>query len=413
MKQKQLSDAIGKIDAAYVEEALTDTARKPSITWLRRGIPVVAAAVVIAVVAWQQPWNTGFAPTIPNVESTTDDKNMVSVGGVPRFYCNRTVQTESIALIYPWEYLTLPEQYVYAAFQTQTYHIVGRDAISDTSQIGESLGSCIATGTDSYTDQTHSRSFEVYAIRGIATECMVALHMDGSFYPYAKDEYDPPATLGEWIEQYSLPDYVQLERFSQTDAAHTAKEYFHLSDDTAFWEQLLTCKDAPFTEFDPKSRDSVNKISFTITSEVLGVYKRGLHITADGYLSTNLMFYGYAFYIGEETAAELIAYATANAEPAFYEPYYETVAGTLIEIGEDYLLIDDGILCETPSDGMVFRVPTTDLRIRRTLLMDVVTVGDTVQLSFTGTVDTAHDNQIDHPVFLQIAHITENGELYS
>lgn len=55
------------------------------------------------------------------------------------------------------------------------------------------------------------------------------------------------------------------------------------------------------------------------------------------------------------------------------------------------MLIDDSALCEDESDGIVFRVPTEDIRIYRHIAVGEVTVGDWVLVRFTGDIDA--DNQ--------------------
>lgn len=62
--------------------------------------------------------------------------------------------------------------------------------------------------------------------------------------------------------------------------------------------------------------------------------------------------------------SKIIEYATENGSEAEIEPYTQSLAGTVVENGEDYILVDGSIPCENPEDGMVFRVPGDDQRIR-------------------------------------------------
>ena len=102
---------------------------------------------------------------------------------------------------------------------------------------------------------------------------------------------------------------------------------------------------------------------------------------------TNVFEYGYVYYIGEEAVARVISYAKSNAEKAAFEPYEEILAGTVVEISDGYVLIDDSVRCKDPDDGIVFRVPTDDIRIRRCYEMGRIKVGDLVAVNFRGSID--------------------------
>ena len=112
------------------------------------------------------------------------------------------------------------------------------------------------------------------------------------------------------------------------------------------------------------------------------------------WLWTNIARGEYLYDIGIETAKQIIDYAKENAEDAEYEPYYTTIVGTLTEIGEDYFLIDDSVLCIDKSDGMVFKILADDPKISRYLRYhgSRISVGDTVQITYTGTIDTENGN---------------------
>ena len=61
--------------------------------------------------------------------------------------------------------------------------------------------------------------------------------------------------------------------------------YTHLD---VYKRQVLSeCRNAPFVEDQTCTVGDRSYLSFTITSEALGVYKVALYVTADGYLWTN------------------------------------------------------------------------------------------------------------------------------
>ena len=120
-------------------------------------------------------------------------------------------------------------------------------------------------------------------------------------------------------------------------------------------------------EFDSPANEG-QRVSFTATSEKLGIYKKGVSISAGGYLDTNIAEYGYVFYIGEEAAQAIIDYVLENSTEAEPEPYDYRLTGTVTEICDGYFLLDDSVLAA--GKGMTFRVPTEDLLISRWLAND-------------------------------------------
>ena len=50
----------------------------------------------------------------------------------------------------------------------------------------------------------------------------------------------------------------------------------------------------------------------------------------------------------------IIEYAMNNSDEAEFSPYALTVSGTLTEIGNGYILIDDTVLCKNAEDGTIY-----------------------------------------------------------
>ena len=136
-------------------------------------------------------------------------------------------------------------------------------------------------------------------------------------------------------------------------------------------------------EFDSPANEG-QRVSFTATSEKLGIYKKGVSISAGGYLDTNIAEYGYVFYIGEEAAQAIIDYVLENSTKAEPEPYDYRLTGTVTEICDGYFLLDDSVLAA--GKGMTFRVPTEDLLISRWLDFGGIGVGDLIAVSYTGGI---------------------------
>ena len=150
-------------------------------------------------------------------------------------------------------------------------------------------------------------------------------------------------------------------------------------------------------------------MSFTATSEELGVYKRVFYITEDGYVSTNIFNYSCVYYIGVDAANKIITHAKDNATVAKREQYEYTIAGTITEIGDGYVLIDDTVLCKDKNDGMVFVILTDELIIRRYFECINIKVGDTVAVKFQTEIVLGENNTVSGAICAYKGKIVEAG----
>lgn len=329
------------------------------------------------------------------------------IGGVERNYKYFGASSAELAIVWPKEYQTIYERYNGMIFEGIGYRT--RANAIGTEQLGEVLGSCIAQGYDIYTDTTYAEEFEVRRIRDVAPELLVAVGMEDQFYVYLRDEYDPPQTLGQLLDMAALPQTLTLDRFSVNEG-HTAKGYYTMEDDSYIWQLLTECSDAPVIG-EKESDDwdwglgERNYLSFTATSEFLGIYKKVFYVTEDGYIKTNIFEYGYLYDIGEDVAGEIISYAKEHAVESEFEPYEYRLAGKLTVIEDDHVLIDDSMLCRDPSDGMVFWVPLDDIRVRRCIEFGGLTVGDIVVASFRGDIDVDAGNVIRGALSLEKGYL--------
>ena len=369
MKNRKISDAIGYLDGDLVSEAVTYKKSTVKAQILRWG--ALAACLMFVVMA-----AVLMIPQKPTLAAY--------VGGIERYYQNAVQAGETGYYVFPWEYRTVSERFTTIELDG-VYH--SRNEAIREELLGETLGVCTAKGWDIYTDEIHTDTFTVREIKGVSSEYMVAVNMEGAYYVYMKQTEKAPDTLGELIALYGLKENLRLEQYSAYENS-AKKGYFRMKDGADIMTLLCEYADAAaWHEAEAQSRINGTYISFTATSESLGLYKHVFSVTADGYISTNIFDYGYVYYIGEEAASRIIAYAKANSEETHSEPYEYTLAGTLTEIGDGYLLIDDGILCKNPKDGLVFRVPTDDIRIRRAVELERVEEGDIVVVRFRTHID--------------------------
>jgi len=378
VNRKDLYQSLNQIDDDILERSEVVVKRKVKPMWVKWGTMAACLAVVVFA---------GISMLTGNHIVRT------SMGGVMREYKNVSVSSSEESIVWPWEYKTVYERFSTIIYEGKEYTTKTFGLAADKTLIGDKIGSGEAIGYDDYTEKEYRQDLEVWQINGISTDLMIAAEMDGQFYTFKYNEFDPPVTLGEVLDNYSLSQTLALNKFG---VSKEGKEtgYYSLDDDDYIWQILEECRDAKFVEDEAGGRISRDRITFTATSESLGVYKRAFYVSVDGYVSTNIFDWRYAFYIGEEAATNIISYAKENAVKKEREPYTYSLAGTLTEIGDGYILVDDSILCVDENDGMVFKVLTSDLRISRCIDFQKISTGSIVAISFTEPVNVEDGNVV-------------------
>ena len=392
MKTPRISEAIGNLPEDLVSGAVTYKRTSKKKAFIKWGSIAACFMVMVVATALIVPMFFGGEP--------------ISIGGIDRDYKGVISGSEG-DIEFPWEYKLTYEKYYTVKYNGNDYRTRAR-AINE-SMLGEVLGTCTAQGVDSYTDKTYTETFDVRKINGVSEEKMIAVGMDNEYYVYFNDEVKCPATFGELLDAYNLSETLPLVKFSVNEG-YKEKGYYQITDDEYIWQVLSECRNAEFyAENDKWSRGDRNYLSFTATSEELGVYKKVFYITEDGYVSTNVFNYSYVYYIGEDAANKIITHAKSNATEAEREQYEYTIAGTITEIGDGYVLIDDTVLCKDKNDGMVFKILTEDLIIRRYLECTNIKVGDTVAVKFQTEIVLGEDNTVGGAISMYKGKVTDSG----
>ncbi|MBQ8011005.1 MAG: hypothetical protein IJ265_05590, partial [Oscillospiraceae bacterium] len=153
-------------------------------------------------------------------------------------------------------------------------------------------------GYDDYADEVRYADASVHRISGISENCAVAVRFRGydTGYVYTNRNYSPE-TLGELMDAVNLVETISFHTFYPAqDGSITEYEHGLLLDLLNEHRELVRLDD-----------DGFHKPLFSVSTsvELLGIRNKSLKITEDGYLTTNIMEWGYVFYIGEATAAEI------------------------------------------------------------------------------------------------------------
>lgn len=316
-----------------------------------------------------------------------------------------TGDDDEISYIPHWNERDLFEQYRSITVNGRSYgtrsNVAHRHKI-DAESLGASLGFFEASGYDSYEKINHYQSFEVFEIKSISPQYAIAVKMENEYFSYTYNSKDAPATLGEFMSSYQLQAHLELNRFYDVVGSATSS-YYALESDDYIWQILSECQNAPSVDTKPGKI----KVSFTATSPILGAYKQVFCITADGYLQTNALDYSYVYQIGVENASKIISYAQENGTPKAQSQYYYYLVGTVTEIGDGYIVVDDSIRCADPTQGVAFKIIINSKRLERS----IPSVGTTVSVDMIRDICAEDNNTIDFAVYISRCYITEDNEV--
>lgn len=388
MKTPRIANAIGQMDDDLVISAAKRETKNKKY-WLKWSS--LAACFAVFVIA-----GAAILPSLLGEDAAPGGR-----------YKNYSIDVSNSAIVWPWEYQTIYEKYTNVEIDGIEYHGKGR-AVPE-ALVDEKIGNYVAVGYDEANNgEKYTAEFGAYTLKDIAQSQFIAVKMENSYYVFQREEYAPPSTLGELMETVNLSKVVELSRFSEKEDTPTSN-HFVLNNDDYIWQVLTDCKSTAFVEDESWRGSDREYLSFTITSDSLGAYKAALYVTEDGYLWTNAFEWQYLFNIGEEAAGKIIRYAKENSIATEYEVYRNSVVGTIVEITEEYILVDDSILCKNPADGITYKFLLNDLRISRYVDCGIVKVGDTVQIFYEGEMDGTNDHTITSAIAASRATIS-NGD---
>lgn len=293
------------VTSGTVRSDSTESAKTTTLPAVQSDIAETAFPAFSAQLTAQTTFDSLTAETAPAVYSiTTETKATVT-----------TVASASDELWSEpqWNERTIEQQFV--SFQHDGAEYVTRTARIPDDQVGAYLYPAVLTGQDYASGALHTANAGVYRIQGISPDCAVAVRFEGydGYYSYTNRAYFPSA-LGELMDSLSLTETLSFGTVYRPDGA--ALDTY----DAAVLKQLLTdCRSIKRTD-DQEARKVLFQVSVSVG--LLGIENKSMQFTEDGYLHTNLMEWGYSFYIGTETVQDI-----ANAigiENAVSSPTTET-----------------------------------------------------------------------------------------
>ena len=414
MNTDDILDALNEVDDTSIQNA-REPKKKPSRKALWISLGSVAAACLAVVLLLpnisHRTHHDGYCDC-PDCQITPTP----SIADGSRNYKPFGLVSKSSMIYFGWDCQSIAKQFSFVTYNATEYSLrnsyYNEDMKVSASLIGEKLTDYTAEVTPYNSDITHTMECTLYEIAGVDPSRFLAVQYAGEentddYYVFHQNEFNPPATLGEFISSLNLTKTLPLLKFSYSTYDYSTRERnsetygLSLADSTVVWDMISQYASAGTITGEEHGYQN-NRIGFSATSEALGLYNRSFSLTADGYLTTNIDDYGYDFYLGEEAVTEIREYILAHKTKA-PEDNIRTLYGVVTEIGEDYFKLDDTLLMKYPEDGLTFTVYAHDnTTIKSYIMSGYLKVGDHILVKHRDTVS-------DHPTEIQTAFYLNIG----
>ncbi len=218
-----------------------------------------------------------------------------------------------------WDEKTITQQFYFAEYDGKKYDSQHTKILSE--NVGKKLGTVVLTGEDAYTNIVYTKNADVYEIKTISSEWVIALQFEGTseYYVYVNIHYRP-TTLGELIEDLNLKEimtfgtvkYSYLDTTKKENQQIVNVEFYDVKDEDV-WNMLLSDENLENVyndtgNYNYYSDKFVKGVKISVDIPLLGYENISIELTDKGYLITNILGTGKGFYIGEEKVEEFIDY---------------------------------------------------------------------------------------------------------
>ncbi|MBR5524865.1 MAG: hypothetical protein IKU51_06335, partial [Clostridia bacterium] len=224
-----------------------------------------------------------------------------------------TTTKEGLAYIKRWDEKSIVEKFPGFKWNTTVFEYHIKDKPMEETAIGEFITDVVATGYDVYTETTYTQTVHLYAVHDINPKAAVAIQYDGDrvYYPACNGDYTP-ATLGDLIRDLNLEQTLQVDGvyFEYRDADYNFHDtkYSGLTKDT-MWQMLLS--DTTLPNVYDQQMGFWDTIDVSVSIPLLNI-SHVISVSETGYLFTNLLSTGKAFYVGEEMYTTFVKYVQEN-----------------------------------------------------------------------------------------------------
>lgn len=254
------------------------------------------------------------------------------------------VKDDALEIVPKWDEKTLCQKFPELTYNGERYS-AQHDTIK-AADVGKALGNATLKGHDIYTDTDHTIEATVYTIKGIAVHCAVAVQFEkqADYYVYLLSWYVPD-TLDDFINDLSLRENLTVGTvYSDTNVIENgvwSEVKFEGLSVNAIWDilfadtSLKNVEDFDLMWFD----DTADRLWFEevmtvgVSLPLLG--EEGvITVTEGGYLTTNILRAGKAFFIGTERVRQFVDYVEQNCKGTEYIYISKTDDTTNVTTGD-------------------------------------------------------------------------------
>ncbi|MBQ2676532.1 MAG: hypothetical protein IJF54_03910 [Clostridia bacterium] len=322
MKNDKLLQAMSDIDDKLILKAAPH--KKAKVKWVK-WVSVAAALAIMAVgitalgyrpPETDTPSSTTTVPALTQAQSTqqtTESATQSTSRNWPKKEV--AVETNAAAMLIPkWHQQTISQQFRSVEYNQAKYS--SQITELDSKMVQNKLSNATLKGYDIYTETNYTANATVYSIKGISEKCAVALQFEGrtDYYVYINSDYKP-ATLEQLINDLNLKQHISFGTvwysYHDENKNYVSVEFVDLPDNKV-WEMLLN--DTSLENVYDQAQMYMRKMSVSVNIPILGYKNIGLWVTEDGYLVTNILSTGKAFYIGEQKVKDFMDYVINNCE---------------------------------------------------------------------------------------------------
>ena len=225
-----------------------------------------------------------------------------------------------------WDEKTLREKYPTVMVKGAEYFATAGKMLGEDS-IGEKLTSVMVVGNDVYTSRSYSIKCDVYAIKTVSSKYVAAVKFEGfkGYYPYSNMWYTPE-TLGDFIDDLNLKENLIINNkfyYEYWDGGAPGKgnyimTEYSLPDPSVIWELLLSDRTAK--NMGPEYYGGKTLMGNSVSVKITGEKNITLSVNEAGYLYTNILGTGKAFYIGKKKANDFARYVKRNGIEKILKP---------------------------------------------------------------------------------------------
>lgn len=296
MNSEKLYESMNAINDKVLETSELAPVKNKKRIWMKW--TAIAACLCVTVLGTIGLLNRSNEPSWPIKEVPYNPESSGDIAQVPK-----------------WEEMLVSQKFSELIWIQGTYS--SRASSVEERKIAEKLEDVVLCGTDYNTKKEYSAEAEVYTIAGVSSECAVAVKfVDQEGYWVYVNPYYQPETLGHLIDALDLQENMAVGSVwysYEKKSGSIAKVEFTGLDVSTVFDILLQDTTVPFVS-DYNFTVLVGEMSISINIPLLGYENISLSVTQDGYLTTNMLDTGKAFYIGENAVNEFMDYVFEHCE---------------------------------------------------------------------------------------------------